>query len=340
MTQNMEFRSLGRTGLQVSNPCFGTMTFGWEPDDFGSTEEQSYKMADAAYELGINFFDTADIYGYGSSESILGKWMKERGNRDRLVIASKCHGRMDKENPNKFGNTRKNVIEACEASLRRLQVETIDLYQIHRPQPEVPIDETIRALDDLARAGKIRYAGCSTFAAWQVAEAHYVAKMLGAAGFVSEQPPYNLLDRRIERELLPFCRTYDYGVIPWSPLAGGQLSGKYLEGTPQEGRYVKSDPNRKITPETEDVVRKLSAVADEAGLSLVKLSLAWVASQPGITVPIIGGRSEEQLKATVEACQYKLDGAIFAKIDAVVAPQSHVSDYYTSSFGPNARPNV
>lgn len=336
----MEFRSLGRTGLQVSNPCFGTMTFGWEPDDFGSTEEQSLKIADAVYDLGINFFDTADIYGRGSSESILGKWMKDRGNRDRLVIASKCHGRMDPDNPNRYGNTRKNVIEACEASLRRLQTDWIDLYQIHRPQPGVPIDETLRALDDLARAGKIRYAGCSTFAAWQVAEAHYVAKMLGAAGFVSEQPPYNLLDRRIERELLPFCRTYDYGVIPWSPLAGGQLSGKYLDNLPSEGRYVKSDPNRKITPETEKVVRELAKIADRAGISLTKLSLAWVANQPGITVPIIGGRSAEQIKSSVEACQYRLDDGTLEAIDKAVAPQSYVSDYYTADFGPNVRPNV
>jgi aryl-alcohol dehydrogenase-like predicted oxidoreductase len=331
----MEYRSLGRTGVQVSNPCLGTMTFGWHPEDWGSTEEESKKVMDKALDLGINFYDTANVYGRGISEEILGKFIQ--GKRDRLVIATKCHGTMDDDDPNARGNNYRSVVQQCENSLKRLKTDWIDLYQIHRPEPSTPIDETLRAMDDLVRAGKIRYAGCSTYAAWQVCEAHYVARELGAAGYVSEQPPYNLLDRSIERELLPFCRTYDYAVIPWSPLAGGQLTGKYL-GKPEEGRYAKSDPNKRVNEETTAKVRALKDVAEEAGLSLVQLSLAWVAGQPGVTTPIIGARSPEQLEQSVEACHLKLDQAVLDKVDEIVPPSSHALLYYKANFGPNKRP--
>lgn len=332
----MEYRSLGRTGVRVSAACLGTMTFGWEPDDWGSHEKESLEIASKAIDLGVNFFDTADVYARGTSETIVGKALK--GKRERIVLATKCHGRMADDDPNAWGNTRRHILEACEASLRRLQTDWIDLYQIHRPQPEVPIDETLRALDDLVRAGKIRYAGCSTFAAWQVCEAHYVARQLGASGFVTEQPPYNLLDRRIERELLPFCRTYGFGVVPWSPLAGGQLSGKYLAGKPQAGRYAKSDPADRVNRHSSSVVAKLKRIADRQGLSLATFSLAWVASQPGITSPIIGARSLQQLEESVAACQVQLSAKVLESIDKVVAPGSHVLDYYTAHFGPNAVP--
>ncbi|MFQ3586270.1 MAG: aldo/keto reductase [Fimbriimonadaceae bacterium] len=334
----MEYRPLGRTGIQVSVACFGTMTFGWAPDDWGSTEDVARQLVDKAFDLGINFFDCADVYARGLSEEILGRTLV--GRRDRVVLATKCHGRMDDQDPNSWGNTRRHIVEACEASLRRLQTDWIDLYQIHRPQPEVPIDETIRALEDLIRAGKIRYAGCSTFAAWQVCEAHYVAKALGARGFVSEQPPYNLLDRRIERELLPFCRTYDYGVLPWSPLAGGQLSGKYLGSKPAGARYSSSDPANRVNKQTSERTAKLKKIADRAGLSLTQMSLAWVAGQPGITSPIIGARSIEQLEESAAACEIKLPEKVLRQIDAVAPPGSHVADYYNARFGPNARPNV
>lgn len=336
----MEYRDLGRTGLKVSNPCLGTMTFGWAPDDWGSTEADSFAVADAAVELGINFFDTADVYARGVSEEVLGKWMAEKGNRASLVIASKCHGKMSDSDPNMWGNSRKHVVEACEASLKRLGTDFIDLYQIHRPQPEIPIDETLRGLDDLARAGKIRYAGCSTFAGWQLAEAHYVARMLGTAGFVCEQPPYNLLDRRIERELLPFCRTYDYGVIPWSPLAGGQLSGKYLDPQTKGGRYSGSDPMGRVNAATSKVVGKLATVAKRHGLSLTEMSLAWVVGQPGVTVPIIGAKNPDQLRQGVSSCQLQLSQNCLSAIDKVVEPGSHIINYYSANFGPNVRPNV
>lgn len=334
----MLYRPLGRTGVQVSVACLGTMTFGWEPDDWGSKEEEALKVGKKALDLGINFWDTADVYGRGISETIVGKLLK--GKRDGIVLATKCHGKMSDTDPNAWGNSRRHIVEACEASLKRLGTDFIDLYQIHRPQPSIPIDETLRGLEDLVRAGKIRYAGSSTYAAWQLCEAHYVARELGTAGFVSEQPPYNLLDRRIERELLPFCRTYDYAVLPWSPLAGGQLSGKYLEGKPGRARYATSDPMNRVNKKTTDVVGKLKKIADGAEMSLTMMSLAWVASQPGITSPIIGARSVKNLEESAKACEMTLDADILKAIDAVVAPCSHLIDYYSANFGPNARPNV
>jgi aryl-alcohol dehydrogenase-like predicted oxidoreductase len=321
--------------MQVSVACFGTMTFGWEPDDWGSHEEQAIALTNEAIDLGINFFDTADVYARGVSEKILGKALK--GKREKVVIATKCHGKMDDDDPNAWGNSRKHVIEACEASLKRLKTDWIDLYQIHRPQPSVPIDETLRALDDLIRAGKVRYAGCSTFAAWQVCEAHYVARELGIHGFCCEQPPYNLMDRRIERELLPFLRTYDYGVIPWSPLAGGILSGKYLEGA-VGARYSKSDPMKRAQQAPKPILVKLKKLAEKNGLTLTELSLAWVANQPGITSPIIGARSSAQLQESAKACQIKLSEKVLKAVDEIVVPGSHYISYYQANFGPNARP--
>jgi len=331
----MEYRSLGRTGVQVSVACFGTMTFGWDPEDWGSHEAESLRLTHAAIDLGINFFDTADVYARGVSETILGKALD--GKRDRVVLATKCHGKMDDNDPNAWGNSYRHIIQACEASLKRLGTDWIDLYQIHRPQPSVPIDETLRALDDLRRAGKIRYAGCSTFAAWQVCEAHYVAKQLGAAGFMSEQPPYNLLDRRIERELLPFCRTYDYAVIPWSPLAGGMLSGKYLDPDTKGARYSSSDPGGRLKQAPSEQLAQLKALAEANDMSLATLSLAWVAGQPGITSPIIGARSEKQLEESAAACALKLSGDLLKSIDEIFAPGSHHVGYYSANFGPNAR---
>jgi len=332
----MIYRSLGRTGVQVSAACLGTMTFGWEPDDWGSYEDASIRITHRALELGVNFFDTADVYARGVSETILGKALK--GFRHRVVLATKCHGKMADDDPNAWGNTRKHVIEACEASLKRLDTDWIDLYQIHRPQPSVPIDETLRALEDLVRAGKIRYAGCSTFSAWQVCEAHYVAKELGTAGFVCEQPPYNLLDRRIERELLPFLRTYDYAVIPWSPLAGGMLSGKYLDQKPEGARYSKSDPSGRLQKVPRQKLLRLRALAEKNGMSLATLSLAWVASQPGITSPIIGARDVKQLEESVAACQVQLTDKLLKQIDAIFEPGSYYVDYYNANFGPGKRP--
>jgi aryl-alcohol dehydrogenase-like predicted oxidoreductase len=331
----MAYRSLGRTGVQVSNLCLGTMTFGWEPDDWGSHEGEAMKVMAKALDLGLNFFDTADVYARGTSETILGRAIK--GHRDSLIIATKCHGKMSDTDPNEWGNSYRHIVQACEASLKRLGTDYIDLYQIHRPQPGIPIDETLRALDQLQRQGKILYAGASTFGAWQLAEAHYIAKEMGTAGFVCEQPPYNLLDRSIERELLPFCRTYNYAVIPWSPLAGGQLTGKYL-GEVKDARYSKSDPMNRVSAASSKKIAQLKRVADRAGLTLTQLSLAWVAGQPGITVPIIGAKSPEQLEQTVEACRIVLDDKTREAIDRIFAPESVTVSYYRANFGPNERP--
>ena len=313
----------------------GSMTYGWDPADWGSTEETSIRLTHAAIALGINFFDTADVYARGKSEEILGKALQ--GRRDKIVLASKCHGKMDDNDPNAWGNSYRHIIEACDNSLRRLQTDWIDLYQIHRPQPAVPIDETIRALDHLQRQGKIRYAGCSTFAAGQACEAHYVAKQLGAAGFVTEQPPYNLLDRRIERELLPFCRTYQYGVIPWSPLAGGMLSGKYLDPETTGARYSASDPGGRLKQLPIEKLQAFKELALKHEMSMATLSLAWVAAQPGVTSPIIGARSEDQLKESTEACCRTLDPDLLKAIDEIFPPSSYSVEYYTAAFGPNAR---
>lgn len=332
----MEFRPLGRTGVMVSNPCLGTMTFGWEPQDWGSTENDAMKVMAKAFDLGINFYDTADVYARGTSETILGKAIK--GKRHELVVASKCHGKMSDTDPNAWGNSRRHVVQACEDSLKRLGTDWIDLYQIHRPQSKIPIDETLRGLDDLVRAGKVRYLGTSTFAGWQLCEAHYVSRQLGLNSFVCEQPPYNLLDRSIERELLPFLRTYDYACIPWSPLAGGQLSGKYLNEKPKKGRYVQSDPWKRITKGSSNAVKKLKAIADRNNLTLTELSLAWVASQPGITVPIIGAKSPKQLEEAVNGCQTKLSAKTLEQIDKAIEPGSVTVRYYAADFGPNARP--
>ncbi len=330
----MEYRQFGRTGVMVSPLCFGTMTFGWEPDDWGSTKEQSAKIFSKALDVGINFFDCANVYARGTSEDILGDLMK--GKRKDLVIATKFHGKMG-DGANDWGNSRRHIIEQCDASLRRLKTDWIDLYQIHRPQPSIPIDETLRALDDLIRAGKVRYIGTSTFAAWQLCEAHYVAREIGSNRFVSEQPPFNLFDRRIERELLPFCRSYNYAVIPWSPLAGGQLSGKYLEGN-KDGRYSKSDPNQRVNEKTLAATKKLKKVADALGVSLTTLSLGWVLQQPGITCAITGARKVKQFDDLVAATTLQLDSEVLAKIDAIFPPGDFLVAYYEANFGPNALP--
>ena len=221
----MDYRSLGRTGVPVSPLCLGCMNFGGK-----TPEPEAMEIIDKAIDQGLNFLDTANVYSRGDSETVVGKALKRNGKRANIVLATKVHGRMDDADVLAGGNNRRHIIEQCEASLRRLQTDYIDLYQIHRPQSDTPIDETLRALDDLIRAGKVRYVGTSTFPAWRVLEALWVAKELGANRFISEQPPYHLLDRSIERELIPLAQTYGLAILPWSPLARGFLSGKYKRG--------------------------------------------------------------------------------------------------------------
>src|SRR6188474_2345749 len=324
----MEYRTLGRTGIKVSPLCLGAMMFGRRTEF-----EDGVAIVDKAMDQGINFIDTANVYARGISEEVVGEAIKRRGRRDTMVIATKVHGVMDDEDPNGQGNSRRHIIQQCEASLRRLQTDWIDLYQIHRPQSDIPIDETLRALDDLVRSGKVRYIGTSTFAAWQLMESLSVSKELGLNRFVTEQPPYNLLDRRIERELIPAAVTYGFGIIPWSPLAGGFLSGKYKRQGPQpEGRF--SDGTHVRAPallgnaRAFDAVEALEGVAREKGVPLSQLALAWTIQQPGITSPIIGPRTLEQLEDNLKALEVTITDQDRARIDAISPPGRSIVPFY------------
>lgn len=329
----MEYRSLGRTGVKVSALCLGSMMFGSQTD-----EETSADIIDRALDAGINFLDTANVYGRGKSETAVGKALKRNGRRDAVVLGTKVFARMG-DDPNAEGNHRRHVIEQCEASLRRLQTDWIDLYQIHRPMPEIPIDETLRALDDLVRAGKVRYLGTSTFAAWQLVESLWAAKELGLNRFVTEQPPYNLLDRRIERELVPMAITYGFALIPWSPLAGGFLTGKYKRGQdkPPDARHSAGRfYGDHFIDAAFDVVERLEEVARDKGCTPSQLALAWCMHQPGITSPIAGPRTVEHIEDNLGAVDVAVSDEDRARLDDVAKPGLAVlPNYYNADFGPH-----
>lgn len=332
----MEYRSLGRTAMKVSPLCLGCMMFGGKtsPDD-------SYPIIDRALDAGINFLDTANVYSRGRSEEVTGEALKRNGKRHQVVLATKVHGTMDDEDPNAYGSSRRHIIEQCEASLRRLQTDYIDLYQIHRPRSDTPIDETLRALDDLVRAGKVRYIGTSTFGAWQLVESLWVAKEYGLNRFVCEQPPYHILDRRIERELIPMAQTYGFGLIPWSPLAGGLLTGKYTREnpSPEGARYSDTSNNARFaarkTDEIYDVVEELTPVAKAKGITLAQFALAWCVQQPGVTSPIIGPRTMEQLEDNLGAIGVEINAEDRAMVDQLVPPGRMASPFYEADFGPH-----
>ena len=254
----MDYRSLGRTGVMVSPLCLGAMNFG------GPTPEgESLAIIDRALESGFNFIDTANSYNEGESERIVGKALKQNGKRQQIVLATKGFSRVG-EGPNEGGTSRYHILRACEDSLRRLQAETIDLYQMHRPSLSIPMDETLRALDDLVRAGKVRYIGCSTYPAWMVMEALATSEKYSLARYVSEQPPYNLLDRRIENELVPLAQKYGLALLPWSPLAMGILAGRYpVDGAPPEGSRL--EPRRTGSRALERLSRRGREVGGEGG---------------------------------------------------------------------------
>ncbi len=332
----MEYRQLGRTGIKVSTLCLGCMMFGGK-----TSPEDSYTIIDRAIAAGINFLDTANVYSRGRSEEVTGEAIKRSGKRQKLVLATKVHGVMDEEDVNASGNSRRHIIQQCEASLRRLQTDYIDLYQIHRPQSSIPIDETLRALDDLIRAGKVRYIGTSTFAAWQVMESLMVSKELGLNRFICEQQPFHILDRRAERELLPLARTYGIATIPWSPLAGGLLTGKYDRNTPPpaDSRFADVATNPRLQARMVeaifDVLDGLKPIADAKNCTLSQLALAWCASQPGVTSPIIGPRTMEQLEDNLGALAITLSAEDQAAIDRLVPPGRMVSPFYEADFGPH-----
>jgi aryl-alcohol dehydrogenase-like predicted oxidoreductase len=331
----MEYRSLGRTGVKVSKLCLGAMMFG------GPTEEDaSLPIIDASIDAGINFIDTANVYSRGRSEEVVGAALRANGKRDQIVLASKVHGRMADDDPNAEGNSRRHIIAQCEASLKRLGTDWIDLYQIHRPEPGTAIDETLGALDDLVHAGKIRYIGFSTFAAWQVVESIWVAKELGLHRVVCEQPPYNLLDRRIERELVPVAQGYGLALIPWSPLASGFLTGKYRRGQdyPSDSRLARQQGGSRSYGEAAfAVLDVVEEIAREKGCSPSQLAVAWCADQPAVTSPIIGPRTMEQLEDNLGSLEVSLDEKDLERLDEVALPGRATATYYEADFGPTAR---
>jgi aryl-alcohol dehydrogenase-like predicted oxidoreductase len=317
----MEYRELGRTGVKVSPLCLGAMMFG----AWGNTDhEESIRIIHRALDAGVNFIDTADVYSRGESEEIVGRALAG-GRRDSVVLATKVHGTMG-DDPNEFGNSRRWIVKEVESSLRRLQTDWIDLYQIHRPEPGTDIDETLGALTDLVRAGKVRYIGSSTFPASQLVEAQWVAERRGRERFVSEQPPYSMLVRAVEGDVLPTCLRYGIGVIPWSPLAGGWLTGRYRLGADLPSshraqrlpaRYDMSLPDNRRKLEAADA---LAEVADEAGLTLIEMALAFVIRHPAVTAAIIGPRTMEHLESQLPAAEVALSDDVLDRIDAIVPP--------------------
>jgi aryl-alcohol dehydrogenase-like predicted oxidoreductase len=316
----MEYRTLGRTGVQVSPLCLGAMMFGgWGNPD----HDDSIRIIDRAVDAGINFIDTADVYSAGESEEIVGKALADK--RDSIVLATKAHAPMGKD-PNMRGNSRRWITAEVENSLRRLQTDWIDLYQIHRPDPATDIDETLGALTDLVRAGKIRYFGSSTFPASAIVEAQWVAENRGRERFISEQPPYSLLVRGIEAEVLPTAARYGMAVIPWSPLAGGWLTGRYRKGQDaptstraerMPGRYDLSLAENQRKLEAADA---LAVLAEDTDMTLIELALAFVLQHPAVTAPIIGPRTMEQLESQLGAADVTLSTDVLDRIDEIVPP--------------------
>lgn len=321
----MDLRPLGRTGVRVPVLCLGTMTFGGQCD-----EQTSFAIMDKAFEAGIDFFDTADVYPLGGgpkkvgeTEAIIGRWMKERGLRDKIFLASKCRGAMG-PTLNDQGLSRYNIQRAVENSLRRLQTDVIDLYQTHFFDPHTPIDETLRALDDLVRAGKVRTVGCSNYPAWRLAEANGVAAKLGLARYETVQPRYNMLYREIETELLPLCRATQMGVIVYNPLAGGVLTGKYKPGQEVEAgsRFdlpVAGEMYQKRYWEDRklEIAANLALECEKRGLSPASVAVAWTLAHPGVTSAIIGATRPDQLDANIAGAGLELDDELKALCDDI-----------------------
>jgi aryl-alcohol dehydrogenase-like predicted oxidoreductase len=314
-------RQLGRTGVQVSPLCLGAMMFGaWGNPD----HDESIRIIHRALDAGINFIDTADVYSRGESEEIVGKALAG-GKRDNVVLATKVHGKMG-DDPNEFGNSRRWIVKEVDNSLRRLGTDWIDLYQIHRPEQDTDIDETLGALTDLVRQGKVRYIGSSTFPASQIVEAQWVAQKRGRERFACEQPPYSLLTRAVEADVLPTSKRYGMGVIPWSPLAGGWLSGKYRKDTDvPESRRAQMIPSRydMSLPGNQrklDAADALAKVADEAGITLIEMALAFVINHPAVTAAIIGPRTMDHLESQLSAAEVTLSDDVLDKIDEIVPP--------------------
>ena len=325
----MHYRNLGRTGVKVSPLCLGT-------DNFGNPtpEDEATRMIDQALAAGLNFIDTSNNYAQGESERMIGRALKQNGQRDQVILATKVHYPVG-PGPNDQGNSRRHIIRACEDSLRRLQTDTIDLYQLHRPSFEIPLEETLGALTDLIRQGKVRYIGSSTAPAWKVMEGLMVSESKGLARFVSEQPPYNLLDRRIENELVPMCQAHGLAIMPWSPLAMGILAGRYTDAVnvPADSRAAQRGGiyAERVTQRGIEVGQAFVGIAKEHGLSPAQLAILWVKEQPGITAPIIGPKSTEQLAHLLPVLEMQLADEVRVACDRLVAPGSAVANFHNSS---------
>jgi aryl-alcohol dehydrogenase-like predicted oxidoreductase len=320
----MQMRTLGATGIKVSPYCLGAMMFG----DWGENDhDESIRVIHAALDGGINFIDTADVYSAGESEEIVGKALK--GRRDNVVLATKFHASMGRD-PNQQGNSRRWIIAEVENSLRRLQTDWIDLYQVHRPDAATDIDETLGALSDLVHQGKVRVIGSSTFPAEEIVEAQWVAERRGHVRFRCEQPPYSIFARGIETSVLPTCQKYGMGVLPWSPLSGGWLTGRYRKGQdkPTTGRAARMperfDPSRPENIRKLDLVEELLKLAADAGCSLSHMAMAFAIAHPAVSAAIIGPRTMEQLTDLLDGASVELDDAILDRIDQIVPPGTNV----------------
>jgi aryl-alcohol dehydrogenase-like predicted oxidoreductase len=337
----MEYRSLGRTGVQVSPLCLGAMMFGaWGNQD----HDDSIRIIHRALDAGINFVDTADVYSQGESEEIVGKALAG-GRRDNVILATKFHGPMG-DDPNERGNSRRWIVREVENSLRRLGTDWIDLYQVHRPGEKTDIDETLGALSDLLHAGKVRYIGSSTFPPSKIVEAQWVAERRGHERFVCEQPPYSMLVRAIEADVLPTCQRHGMGVIPWSPLAGGWLSGRFRKDTdaPDSHRASRFPERYDVsTPENErklEAADALARLAEEAGMTLVELALAFVIRHPAVTAAIIGPRTMDHLEGQLKALDVQLSDDVLDRIDEIVPPGTNANQGDTGWQNPALRPEA
>jgi aryl-alcohol dehydrogenase-like predicted oxidoreductase len=338
----MQYRTLGRTGVKISPLCLGAMMFGeWGNPD----HNDSIRIIHRALDAGINFIDTADVYSHGESEEIVGKALVD-GRRGDVILATKVHASMG-DDPNHKGNSRRWIIREVESSLRRLKTDWIDLYQIHRPSPDTDVEETLGAVSDLVTQGKVRYIGSSTFPASHIVEAQWTARERRLTRFVCEQPPYSMLVRAVEADVLPTCQRHGMGVISWSPLAGGWLSGKWRTGaeTPTSSRAkllpARYDLSLPVNQRKLEAADALGALADEAGTALVYLALAFVINHPAVTAAIIGPRTMEQLDSQLGAVDLKLEDAILDRIDEIVAPGINIDPadvgWQNPAFEPEAR---
>jgi aryl-alcohol dehydrogenase-like predicted oxidoreductase len=324
----VDYRLLGRTGVRVSPLCLGTLNFGGPTSDGDAA-----RIIDAALDAGINLVDTADSYHGGRSEEAVGKALA--GKRHRVVLATKVHFPTG-TGPNDSGNSRLHILRACDDSLRRLKTDVIDLYQVHRPSPEIPVEETLGALTDLVKAGKVRYVGCSTHPAWMVMEALAASERLGFVRYVSEQPPYNLLDRRIENELVPLALRHKLALLPWAPIAQGVLAGRYQMGQtlPEDSRAARlpdSIYSRRVTPRGVEAGERCAALARDYGLTPAQLAILWCKDQPAVTSAVVGPRTLEQLRDVLPALDMTLTDEQRAACDTINPPGTALVNFHNTA---------